>query len=88
MHEEVIRTTLLEAQELYDDDKRQPRGEYVIIVEGAKEPDEPVTEETALEQVKALVGKGMRAADACREIAKATGLSKSELYSMLLSEKE
>ncbi len=88
LHEEVIRTTLEEAQNLYDDDKKQPRGEFVIIVEGAREAQEPANEETALEQVKALVAKGMRAADACREIAKATGLSKSELYSALLTEKE
>ena len=88
LHEEVIRTTLSEAQDLYDDDKRQPRGEFVIIVEGAKEPEEPASEETALEQVISLVSKGMRAADACREIAKATGLSKSELYSAFLAQKE
>ena len=39
--------------------------------------------EEALEQVKALVEKGMRGADACREIAKATGFSKGELYGLL-----
>lgn len=88
MHEECIRTTLLEAQDLYDDDKRQPRGEYVLIVEGLKQNDEPIDEDTALDQVKSLVSKGMRAADACREIAKASGISKSELYSRYLESKE
>ena len=37
--------------------------------------------------VKALMQKGMRGADACREIAKATGFSKGELYTKLLEEK-
>ncbi len=84
VHEEIIRTTLAEAVNLYDDDKHQPRGEYVLVVEGAKETVEEVTEESALEQVKNLVAKGMRGADACREIAKTSGISKSELYAMLL----
>ncbi len=84
VHEEIIRTTLSEAQTLYDE-SHQPRGEYVLVVEGAREAaEEEATPESALEQVKALVAKGMRGADACREIAKATGISKSELYSMLL----
>ncbi len=84
VHEEIIRTTLCEAQTLYDE-SHQPRGEYVLVVEGAREAaEEEATPESALEQVKALVAKGMRGADACREIAKATGISKSELYSLLL----
>ncbi len=84
VHEEIIRTTVSGAIELYSGEK-QPRGEYVLVVEGAKEiPEEEITPETALLQVKALVEKGMRGADACREIAKATGIPKSELYSMLL----
>ena len=84
VHEEIIRTTLSEAQTLYDE-SHQPRGEYVLVVEGAREAaEEEATPESALEQVKALVAKGMRGADACREIAKTTGISKSELYSLLL----
>ena len=89
LHEEVIRTTLEEAVELYDDDKRKPRGEYVLVVEGAK-PEEikEVTIDDALSQVEALVESGMRGADACREIAKTSGFSKSELYAALLSRKK
>lgn len=85
VHEEIIRTTLSEAVNLYDDDTRKPKGEYVLVMEGAKETVEVITPEIALEQVKALVAKGMRGADACREIAKTSGMSKSELYSMLLA---
>ncbi len=89
LHEEVIRTTLSEAVDLYDDDLRKPRGEYVLVVEGVKPlPEAELTLEDALERVKELVESGARAADACREIAKTSGFSKSELYSALLAEKE
>ena len=89
IHEEVIRTTLADAVDLYDDDKRKPRGEYVLVVEGAK-PEEvkELTLEDALGQVESLIEKGMRGADACKEIAKSSGFSKSELYSALLAGKE
>ena len=87
LHEEVIRTTLSEAKELYSGVK--PRGEFVLVIEGLKqEPKAEMTLEDALTQVRSLIEKGARATDACREIAKITGFTKSELYSALLVEKE
>ena len=87
LHEEVIRTTLSQAVEMYKAVK--PKGEFVLVIEGAKESElsKAETIEDALLQVKALVEKGMRGADACKEIAKATGFSKGELYTKLLEEK-
>ena len=87
LHEEVIRTTLSQAVEMYREVK--PKGEFVLVVEGAKESELSAAEtiDDALLQVKALMQKGMRGADACREIAKATGFSKGELYTKLLEEK-
>lgn len=88
LHEEVIRTTLSQAVEMYKQVK--PKGEFVLVVEGAKESELSAAEtiNDALLQVKALMQKGMRGADACREIAKATGFSKGELYTKLLEEKQ
>jgi len=88
MHEEVIRTTLSQAVEMYREVK--PKGEFVLVVEGANESElsKAETIDDALAQVRALVDKGMRGADACKEIAKATGFSKGELYTKLLEEKE
>lgn len=84
IHEEVLRTTLSKALEFYTENK--PKGEFVLVIEGADEeslsPAETIEE--AFEQVKALTEKGMRGADACKQIAKATGFSKGELYAMLL----
>ncbi|MBR6045179.1 MAG: 16S rRNA (cytidine(1402)-2'-O)-methyltransferase [Ruminococcus sp.] len=82
IHEEVQRVTLSEACAYYAE--HEPRGEYVLIVEGAAEKASAETIEEAFAQVEALVAKGVRGADACKQIAKATGFSKGELYSMLL----
>lgn len=88
IHEEIFRTTLSQAVEYYSANK--PKGEFVLIIEGAKEDELSPAEtvEDAFAQVKVLVEKGMRGADACKQIAKATGFSKGELYAMLLEEKE
>lgn len=86
IHEEVFRTTLAQAVEYYEANK--PKGEFVLVIEGAKEDELCPAEniEEALEQVKALVEKGMRGADACREIAKATGFSKGSFTDSCLNE--
>lgn len=88
IHEEVRRTTLSQAVEFYTENK--PKGEFVLVIEGADEQSLAPAEtlEQALEQVRALVEKGMRGADACKQIAKATGFSKGDLYGKLLEEKE
>ncbi len=88
IHEEVKLTNLSEAIEYYTANK--PKGEFVLVIEGADNSvsDKPETIEEALEQVRELVAKGMRGADACRNIAKATGFSKGELYSKLLEDSE
>lgn len=83
LHEEVLRMTLSEAIEYYTE--KSPRGEYVLIVDGA--PEEALCErssEEIMSQVKELIGCGMKPTDACREVAKMTGKKKSELYKMLL----
>lgn len=88
IHEEVRRTTLSQAVEFYTENK--PKGEFVLVIEGADEQSLAPAEtlEQALEQVRALVEKGMRGADACKQIAKATGFYKGDLYGKLLEEKK
>ncbi len=79
IHEEVIRTTLREAIAYYTE--KDPRGEYVLIVEGAsEEPAITITIEQAVAQAKVLIENGMRATDACKDVAKETGFTKSEIY--------
>ena len=84
VHEEVQRTTLSEAARYYKENK--PRGEFVLIIEGAapEQAEGALTLEEALARVGELAENGMRAADACREIAKVSPFSKGELYSEYL----
>lgn len=85
IHEEVRRTTLSQALDHYTENA--PKGEFVLIVEGAPEKkDEPETLEQALAQVRELTEKGMRPADACKQIAKLTRFSKGELYQAMLEQ--
>lgn len=82
MHEEVIRTTIRESILYYEE--KAPRGEYVLIVEGAQKAVAlEITIEDAVKEVQKLIESGVRSTDACKEIAKATGFKKSELYSKI-----
>lgn len=79
VHEEVIRGTISEMIALYK--QKDPRGEYVLVVEGAKKaPTEEITPEQAAVLAKNLIEEGMKPSEACKEIAKKTGFSKSEIY--------
>ena len=80
IHEEVIRTTLSGAIEKYE--AVSPKGEFVLVIEGKPKESETIDNiYDAIAQVDELISKGIRAADACRQIAKITSFSKSELYS-------
>lgn len=88
LHEEVIRTTLSEATEIYDDGGKKPKGEFVLIVEGFSEAFDPdMTLDDAAAIAKELVAGGMRASDAAREAAKSAPFSKSEIYAAMLAKK-
>ena len=83
LHEEVRRTTLGEAAAWYEEN--QPRGEFVLVVEGAAErAGETPTLEQGLERVAQLREEGMSLKDAARQAAKETGLPKNELYGYAL----
>lgn len=85
LHEEVMRTTLSEAIEYYQENT--PRGEFVLVVEGYNGDDsreEPVTIEEAAASALKLIASGMKPSDACKEMAKCFGFKKSELYSTVL----
>ena len=88
LNEEIKRTTLGEAIAFYD--ANEPRGEYVLIVEGFSGEiiDEGVSELLSLspeEHVERYVAEGMAKMDAIKKAAKDRGLSKSELYKILNS---
>lgn len=85
IHEEVLRGTLSEMVKYYE--THNPKGEYVIIVEGAKEEEkEEISIEDAADMARKLIENGKKTSDACKEIAKLTGFSKSEIYGKVVSE--
>lgn len=91
LHEEVIRTTLSQAAERYSaEDGEIPRGEFVIIVEGAAPSDSEghYTPGQAAEMARSLMAEGMSRSEAAKQAAKATGLKKGEIYKRLVSGEE
>lgn len=85
LHEEVIRGTLAELNALYE--TTDPRGEYVIVIEGASPAEkEAMTIEQAAELARSYAGGGMKLSEACKTAAQAAGVSRKELYKLLSEE--
>jgi 16S rRNA (cytidine1402-2'-O)-methyltransferase len=81
LHEEIRRTTLGEAVAWYQE--HPPKGEFVLVVEGAPEVEEaaPMTMEEAIARVLALrEEQGLPLKEAARQVAGETGFSKNDLY--------
>lgn len=83
IHEEVIRGKISEMIEYYKE--KSPKGEYVLIVEGKTEEEaEEITIDKAVEMAEELICAGKKSSEACKEIAKLTGFSKSEIYNSII----
>ncbi len=83
VHEEVIRTTLKNAAEMYADGNA--KGEFVLVIEGAKhEEEKEITLEYAVELAKDLAQKGMSLSESAKEAAKLTGFKKGDIYKQLI----
>lgn len=87
LHEEVIRGTISEMIDYYKE--REPRGEYVLVIEGAEEKKESAfTLEQAARLARELKENGMKPSEACKEAAKQSGFGKSEIYGVLVGKKD
>nr|WP_295948244.1 16S rRNA (cytidine(1402)-2'-O)-methyltransferase [uncultured Agathobaculum sp.] len=89
LHEETLRMTLAEAANYFD--QTPPRGEFVLIVEGA--PDEPETEQdeqarlaAAADAVRHRMADGQTQKDAVKAVSAETGVKKNALYRYVLEE--
>ncbi len=84
LHEEVIRTTLGGAIELYS--QQPPKGEFVLVVAGAAPVEEKVaTEDDAVKRVKELMDSGMSRKDAIKQAAQELHLPKNVVYDAALN---
>ncbi len=82
IYENVERTTLFDASEKYKE--VSPKGEFVLIVEGKPDTDdEEITIEDATALALSLCKQGYSKNEAAKEIAKKTGLKKSDIYKTL-----
>ncbi len=81
VHEEVLRLTLDEAVKYYEE--TTPRGEYVIVVEGAKEPEAEASWWEGLsiaEHIEKYISGGMDSKEAIKQTASDRGIPKREVY--------
>lgn len=89
-HEQVLRTTLSDAVNRFETE--EPRGEYVLVLEG-RDPAETREEARAAweqmsipDHVALYEAQGLSRKDAMKAAAKDRGLTKREIYSELLEE--
>ena len=87
LNEEIYKTTIGEAVRLYEE--REPRGEYVLVVEGcdrSQAADTEVLNLSPLEHIAKYEQEGMSRMDAIKRAAKERGMSKSELYKLTVKD--
>ena len=85
LNEEVIRTTLFGAISYYE--VNEPRGEYVLVVEGASEEENAknafFVNMTLTQHLDYYISQGMSKMDATKAVAKDRGVAKSVIYNEL-----
>ncbi|MBR2850603.1 MAG: 16S rRNA (cytidine(1402)-2'-O)-methyltransferase [Clostridia bacterium] len=86
LNEEICRTTLSKAVELYS--FKEPRGEYVLVIEGGSGSlggaDDAFANMTPEEAVAHFTEQGMGKNDAVKAAAKALGMTRNQLYGLLI----
>lgn len=85
LNEDTERTTLEGAVKIYKE--REPRGEYVLVIEGGSgesEEENPLLSLSPEEHVAHYEGQGMKRMDAIKAAAKDRGMSKSDFYKLVI----
>ena len=86
IHEECMVTTLEDAIEYYKEN--QPKGEYVLVIEGSTQSEKEAKLKEELSQtkpedyIKSLMEQGMDKKTAIKEVSKLFGISKREIYDL------
>ena len=92
LHEQIVRMELKDAAGYFE--KTEPRGEYVLVVEGRdkdellKEKREEFKTVSVTDHVRSYVDGGMDKKEAMRAVARERGVSKRDIYNALLKEEE
>ena len=83
-HEKVLKASLKEAIEYFENNT--PKGEYVLVIEGANENDllnkqkEDIENISIKEHLDMYLSSGMDIKDAMKKVAKERGISKRDVY--------
>ena len=86
LHEEILRTTLGELAAEYR--QREPRGEFVLVVEGAPPQEEEQADlDGALARVEALRAQGLSLKQASAQAAAEFGCRRRELYDLTVGKR-
>ncbi len=91
LHEEVIRTTLSQAAERFSPDGGEtPRGEFVLVIDGAgdESPGAELSPEDAARMARSLMDGGLSRSEAAKQAAKAARLKKGDVYRLLVGDDE
>lgn len=89
-HETIWQTTLSEAVDTFD--TQEPKGEYVLVLEGRspKHLEEEMQEQwgamALYDHMELYLNQGLDKKEAMKAVAKDRGMSKREIYQMLLGE--
>ena len=86
LNEEIVRTTLSGAVKLFEE--REPRGEYVLVIDGADVTDRKDYPGDILDHMRMYTSLGEKKMDAIKMVARDRGISKSEAYSEILAAEE
>ena len=85
LNEQILRTTLSGAISYYE--KNEPRGEFVLVVEGASEAQsiaEAFWANMSIEEhVEHYIALGQKKMDAIKSVAKDRGVAKNEIYKIV-----
>ena len=83
IHEQTLRMTLSEAVKYYEE--TPPKGEFVIVVDGAKEEIHNYSLDEAVKIAENMVSNGHSVSDAAKQAAAMTGIKKAEIYKIIAS---
>jgi 16S rRNA (cytidine1402-2'-O)-methyltransferase len=91
-YETVWQTSLFEAAAVFEE--KEPKGEYVLVLEGksAKDLEEEKQEQWGAialnDHMQIYLDRGMDKKEAMKAVAKDKGISKREIYQMLVQEEQ
>ena len=87
LHEQFVRGTISELKRYFD--STEPRGEFVLIVDGRTDVEVLDSSAPASVQLASLIEQtGLERSEAIKRLAEMKGLTRKELYRKLLEEKD